>query len=61
VCMATQVSSFSLSDGDGTSCTVMKLVTPNKGKWEIVTTGHFKECGNDGCVPCNVGSNGSTP
>lgn len=60
--MATWVSSFSLSDGDGTSCTVMKLVTSNKSKREITITGCcFKKCGDDGCVPCKTSSNGSTP
>lgn len=39
VCMARQVSSFSLIDGDGTSCVVMKLKTSNRGKWEIMTIG----------------------
>ncbi len=60
--MATQVSSFSLSDGDGTFHTVMKLVMSNKGKREIVTTSRcFKKCGDDGCVPYNANSDGSTP
>lgn len=60
--MATQVSSFSLNDGDGTSHAIMKLVKSNKNKWEIMTIGHcFRICDNDRCVPCNASSDGSMP
>jgi hypothetical protein len=41
VCMATQVSSFSLNDGDDTSCVVMKFTTSNRGKQEIVIMGYY--------------------
>ncbi len=59
VCMARQVSSFLLSDG--TFHIVMKLVTSNRSKLEIVTTGWcFKKCGNK-CVPCNTNNDGSMP
>lgn len=61
VCMARQVSSFSLIDGNGTSCVVMKLKTSNRGKWEIMTMVRcFRKCGDNGCVPCNTTRNGST-
>jgi hypothetical protein len=59
--MATRIYSFLLSDGDGTSCIVMKLAMSNKSKWEIATMGCFKKCGNKGCEPCNISSNGFTP
>jgi len=50
--MATQVSSFSLSDGDGIFHAIMKLVTSNRSKWEIATIGHyFRKCEDDRCVP----------
>jgi hypothetical protein len=53
--MATQVSSFLLSDGDVTFRTVMKLAMSNRSKWEIVTMGRcLKKCGDDECVPCNA-------
>ncbi len=62
MCMATQVSSFSLSDDDGTSWVVMKLAMSNKGKREIVTTSCcFKKCGDNECVSCKASSDGSTP
>ncbi len=60
--MATQVSSFLLSDGNGTFCAIMKLVMSNKGKHEITTMSCcFRKCGNNGCVPCNASSDGSMP
>jgi len=60
--MPTQVSSFSLNDGNGNFHIVMKLVTFNKSKWEIVTMGRcFRKCDDDRCVPCNASSNGSMP
>jgi len=62
MCMARQVSLFSLTDGDGTSRVVMKLKTSNRDKWEIMTMDHcFRKCGDNGCVPCNTTCNGSTP
>jgi hypothetical protein len=43
--MATQVSSFLLGDGNGTSRAVMKLATSNRDKQEIATMGHcFRKC-----------------
>jgi hypothetical protein len=58
--MATQVSSFSLSDGNDTSCVVTKFMTSNRGKQEIVTMGHyFRKCGENKCVPCNASNDGS--
>jgi hypothetical protein len=60
--MATQVSSFSLNDDDRTSHVVMKLVTSNKNKWEIVTMGCcFKKCDDDRCVACKASNDGSMP
>ncbi len=62
MCMATLISSFSLSDGDGTSWASMKLATSNRSKQEIVTTSCcFKKCGDNKCVPCKASSDGSTP
>jgi hypothetical protein len=47
--MATRVSSFSLSDGNGTFHIVMKLMTSSKGKQEVATMGCcFKKCGMTG-------------
>lgn len=60
--METQVSSFSLNDGDGTSHAIMKLVMFNKSKWEIMIMSHcFRKCDNDRCVHCNTSSDGSMP
>ncbi len=62
MCMATQVSSFSLSDGDGTFHTIMKLAMSNKNKQEIVTMDRcFKKFGDNDCAPCNASNNGSMP
>jgi hypothetical protein len=62
MCLATQVFSFSLSDGNSTSCIVMKLVMSNICKQEIVTMGRcFRKWGNDECVPYNTSSDGFTP
>ncbi len=61
MCMARQVSSFSLTHGDDTSCVLMKLKTSKIDKWEIMTMGHcFKKCCDNGCVLCNTTHNGST-
>ncbi len=62
VCMATQVSSFLLSHGGGTSHAIMKLATSKRGKREIATTSRcFRKCGDDECASCNTSNDGSTP